>query len=803
MEVPICVSFLPWSKAVLCPYSSKRNSHGCFIPRRKLGLRWRHNSRHFVRITMCSASERESGNMKSGDSHGDSGFIEVLGIGSRKDTVLDFCLNSPLLFSSLRFWNILMSDSEEVQLHQRTIGEDPIQRIVVEAPLFIKSCSKAIILVASAGYGLDHMAAVDIFEAVKSMNIFTVAIVLKPFNFEGVRRQNEVKYLVEKLMEKTNLFIDIDADVLLKKDLVTFDEAVKTANNAVLLATNAISVLVSEMHRKIIDGLHNDVKEVNVSEVHKILKSHKEAKVGFGAGYNIKSSILKSLYDCPFLGVSLKDLNSMVICVLASSVPINDSEVLAFVRAFRQCTDYKREILISTSHVSNLEPNLLITTVFTLGSSSEPQAAQNNGLFSKLAKHFPFVMSFLRGHYQQSIDTSGDSFVEKLSPSDLINSEDFDGKADGNTENGVGDNIDKYYNLINSEDFDGKADGNTENGVGDNIDKYYKAFQPVLSSSNNTELHTLSESAESMDVLFEPLTECDTIAQGGPPSLQREQLINWNLGPGYQMAQEWAKERAADAGAIPMLDKVSIFHLPVGVRPSEELKDFINVSSATQQQQPESENDLKIPVVDSNIPSWSALTDASFGAVREFSSSILKGKNSDNQKKQGVLSIRAASMLEAERDSPKKWSPVMEMQYRGGVYRGRCQGGLPEGKGRLILGDGSMYDGIWHYGKRSGAGTFYFSNGDVFQGSWRDDVMHGKGWFYFNSGERWFANFWKGKANGESRFYTMSGDAFFGNFKNGWRHGDFLCINANGTRCIEQWEHGVLLNCEQLDADAG
>lgn len=38
------------------------------------------------------------------------------------------------------------------------------------------------------------------------------------------------------------------------------------------------------------------------------------------------------------------------------------------------------------------------------------------------------------------------------------------------------------------------------------------------------------------------------------------------------------------------------------------------------------------------------------------------------------------SLQEAERDSPKKWTPVIEMQYRGGVYRGRCQGGLPEGK---------------------------------------------------------------------------------------------------------------------------
>lgn len=35
---------------------------------------------------------------------------------------------------------------------------------------------------------------------------------------------------------------------------------------------------------------------------------------------------------------------------------------------------------------------------------------------------------------------------------------------------------------------------------------------------------------------------------------------------------------------------------------------------------------------------------------------------------------------EAERDAPKKWNPVVEIQYRGGIYNGHCQGGLPEGK---------------------------------------------------------------------------------------------------------------------------
>lgn len=37
-------------------------------------------------------------------------------------------------------------------------------------------------------------------------------------------------------------------------------------------------------------------------------------------------------------------------------------------------------------------------------------------------------------------------------------------------------------------------------------------------------------------------------------------------------------------------------------------------------------------------------------------------------------------LQEAERESQQKWNPIVEISYRGGIYKGHCQGGLPEGK---------------------------------------------------------------------------------------------------------------------------
>lgn len=117
----------------------------------------------------------------------------------------------------------------------------------------------------------------------------------------------------------------------------------------------------------------------------------------------------------------------------------------------------------------------------------------------------------------------------------------------------------------------------------------------------------------------------------GTPSFQREPLDGWNLGPGYQTAQEWARERAADSGSTSTLDNLSIFCLPVGVRLSEELKDRASILNISKLQEPKSGDDVKaLPL------------------VRDFystASTLLKGRTGDGQKKQGGLSSRAASML--------------------------------------------------------------------------------------------------------------------------------------------------------------
>uniref|UniRef100_A0A0A0KMW0 Protein ACCUMULATION AND REPLICATION OF CHLOROPLASTS 3 n=1 Tax=Cucumis sativus TaxID=3659 RepID=A0A0A0KMW0_CUCSA len=567
--------------------------------------------------------------------------------------------------------------------------------------------------------------------------------------------------------------IDIDTDRLLEKDLVTLDDAVRSANNAVLLAINSMSIVKSEMIIKFVDEPQNDLKELGAMDVMEILENLKEGKIGFGAGHNFRTSILKSIYDCPFLTVHLKDLKGMVVCIVASSSIIDDNDKSTLLKTFREVTTYTGKVILSTIQDLNIEPNFLMTTVLIVGSTKQ-QSSKSSSILSRLAQRFPLVFKLLWKPQELLVEAEESNMPEDASPSNVRQSSD----SEVNVTKIASEGIDKdSYHGTEPENCQTTSNGSD-----------------LVSSSDSEQLEAGLLGTDTNSSL--PFS--NGISRGA--SLRRDPLHRWNLGPGHQIAQQWARERAADAELASALDNISIFDLPVGVRPSEEVhdKDLPNPEMKY-------EKKSKASISTSRFSSQNSLTDASLEVIKEFydtSSAFLKGKSADIPKKQGLLSVRAASMLEAERDSPKKWSPVMELQYRGGVYRGRCQGGLPEGKGRLVLPDGSIYDGMWRYGMRSGQGTVYFNNGDMFQGSWRDDVMHGKGWFYFHTGDRWFANFWKGKAYGEGRFYSKSGDVLFGHFQDGWRHGDFLCINVDGSRYMEVWNEGYLMGRENLDSGA-
>ncbi|XP_057777709.1 protein ACCUMULATION AND REPLICATION OF CHLOROPLASTS 3, chloroplastic isoform X2 [Salvia miltiorrhiza] len=709
---------------------------------------------------VTSSCESSSGRSNGGsDTSGECGeCLDVIVVGSRKDALLDFCSASPFLSPVLRFWNVLGADSEQVQLQQRFASKDSTPRTVED--FLAWHTSKAVILVASAAYGSDHITALEVLSNVKSGNGFVVGIILMPFSFEGKRRQDEVKDLVGKLQKQTNFCIVLETDTLLENDLVTLDEALRTTNNAVLMAIYTISILLSEKHMKFLSAKDDSIREIQLPEFQEVFENYKEARIGFGAGYNVKASLLRAINDCPFL-----DLDGVVLCVIASSGAVESSEANNILHTVRVITKCSGKIIVAIVHEPYLEANTIVSAIIVFGYTRKQLApAPRSGILSSLGQHFPSIFNIFKKQHQQLNNLEKVILSESPHVSNEINPPVIKDMSETNSLDGTADDT-----VVIS--------GKTLNTFGDAEEEFPSSRSDHSSGEKEVDL---------LDTNFSSLPY-ELISEGNYV-FKRELFTRGNMGPSHSTESKYGTN-FTDAAAL--VDSVSIYRLPVGVKNLEKLEESPVSSNNKRGAAWRIDDDEKtVPNV-----SWSGLADVNFNNASIFN----KGSSANNSKKQGVLSVRAASMLESERDSQKKWSRVVEMRYRGGKYKGRSQGGLPEGKGRLLLGDGSIYDGMWRYGKRSGLGTFYFNNGDVFQGSWRDDVMHGKGWIYFHTGDRWFVNFWKGKADGEGRFYSKHGDVFFGHFKEGWRHGHFLRINVDGTRAEELWEEGVLVSETQLD----
>ncbi|KAJ7541232.1 hypothetical protein O6H91_10G050700 [Diphasiastrum complanatum] len=300
---------------------------------------------------------------------------------------------------------------------------------------------------------------------------------------------------------------------------------------------------------------------------------------------------------------------------------------------------------------------------------------------------------------------------------------------------------------------------------------------------------------ESANVLSQNVDESPKIASSS--GMGDLGFISWDNGPGSALAEAWAKARAVVKEESSILGGCNGASMPIGVRPREELKNeaYTCLSEEVSKLAPQ-----PFPIDPAAIPR-SSVVEIGLGAVADIyraASALVLGRDVEDNPKESSVSKRAASMLEQERGHGIL-TPVSETNYKNGFYKGRCESGVPDGKGRITYADGSFYDGHWKEGKRLGFGSFYYANGDMYQGSWKDDHMHGQGWLYFHTGDRFHATYRRGKANGEGRLYSAGGDVFFGQFRDNWRHGESLHIESTGVRWYEVWDYGALLSRKLIE----
>jgi cell division protein FtsZ len=155
--------------------------------------------------------------------------------------------------------------------------------------------SDMVFVTAGMGGGTGTGAAPTVAEIARQIGALTVAVVTKPFTFEGNRRMNKALMGIDELKDRVDTMIVIPNQRLIEvvdKD-TTFSQAFLMADETLLHATRGISDLIT------VPGIIN----CDFADVRTIMQARGEALMGtgYGSGENAGADAAKSAINSPLL----------------------------------------------------------------------------------------------------------------------------------------------------------------------------------------------------------------------------------------------------------------------------------------------------------------------------------------------------------------------------------------------------------------------------------------------------------------------------------------------------------------------
>lgn len=127
----------------------------------------------------------------------------------------------------------------------------------------------------------------------------------------------------------------------------------------------------------------------------------------------------------------------------------------------------------------------------------------------------------------------------------------------------------------------------------------------------------------------------------------------------------------------------------------------------------------------------------------------------------------------------------------GATYLGEWKHGSLHGYGTFHCPDGSRYQGNWESNQKNGIGTKWCANGDRFEGLYRNDQPHGPGRFLFASGDEFDGEFRAGKFHGQGTFKWISKHRYDGEWRQGMKHGIGVFTWPDGATYEGFWQNGM------------
>jgi len=214
-------------------------------------------------------------------------------------------------------------------------------------------------ITAGMGGGTGTGGAPVIAEIAKSMDIRTIGVVTKPFNFEGKPRMNNAVTGIAELKKHVDTLVVIPNQKLLEiveKD-TSFMQALKKADEILCQGVQAISDLITK------DGIIN----VDFADVSTIMQIKGMAHMGVGraSGKNRTTMAAELAIRSPLLETSINGAMSVLIS-LAASHDLGLMEASSAAEVIGEAVDPDASIIFGTTINDDLGDEVVIT-VFATG----------------------------------------------------------------------------------------------------------------------------------------------------------------------------------------------------------------------------------------------------------------------------------------------------------------------------------------------------------------------------------------------------------------------------------------------------
>lgn len=241
--------------------------------------------------------------------------------------------------------------------------------------------TEMVFITAGMGGGTGTGAAPVIAEAAKSAGVLTVAVVTKPFFFEGPQRMRNAEEGIKALSQNVDALVTIPNDSLLKMadKKINLKDSFKMADEVLRQGVQGIIEVITQ------EGLIN----CDFADVQTIMKDSGVAHmgIGIGTGENAASDAVRAAIESPILETSIENAKNVLLNITGGmDLSLVDVEEVSSV--VRELVSDDAKIIMGASMDESIKDQIKVTLVATGLESFKKQEDPVPSIMDRVAPKF-------------------------------------------------------------------------------------------------------------------------------------------------------------------------------------------------------------------------------------------------------------------------------------------------------------------------------------------------------------------------------------------------------------------------------